>query len=340
MDLNDIVLFTKLVESKTLTSAADQLGIPKSTVSRRLSQLEGELGVKLFERNTRHFTLTDVGMAYYVRCSEIVGKVTEANQFVTDMQVSPRGRVRMTAPTDLSSRYLGRILGEFAKLHPEINVELFVSDKVMSLPEDGFDLALRIHDSSDPTNGGKLMAHKLTPLTGVLCASPSYLEQHGVPEKIEDLYTRPLLVWMPDGVHSFKLTDGTATMELAPPARMVANYYAPIRDALVAGAGIGAMADYAVARELASGELVRVLPTWAGAPYDIFLVYAARESVPPRIRLLVDHLQKELSPPPWTREPSAESASVEQVKGRGKSSRVSRTDVEVEDRGNRRAVSR
>ena len=300
IDLNDIVLFTKLVEAKNLTAAAEALGIPKSTVSRRLSQLEAELSVKLFERNTRHFSLTDVGMAYYARCSEIVASIVAANQHVTDLQVAPRGRIRMTASTDMSSRYLGSILAAFTREHPEINVELTVTDRIVNMVEDAFDIALRIN--SNAQTSARMVSIPVCKMEGILCASPAYLAERGTPARIEELDAHDLALFMPEGMHSFPLTDGTTTHEVAPPARLLADHYAPIRDALVAGAGIGVMCDYSVAREIAAGELVRVLPAWMHPPLDICVVYPARASVPPRLQLLVDYLVRELSPPPWQRE--------------------------------------
>jgi DNA-binding transcriptional LysR family regulator len=298
-DMNDILLFTKLVESKTLTGAADDLGLPKSTVSRRLSQLEDVLGVRLFERNTRHFSLTDVGLTYYTHCVEILARIHSANQEVTDMQVAPRGRIRLTAPTDLSSRYLGALLAAFTTRHPEIHVELVVTDRLVNLMEDAIDVALRIGNIAHSSN---LVSHKIATTIGVLCASPRYLEEHGTPTKIEDLYGKSLALFMPNGMHSFTLTDGKTTHEIAPPARLVADHYAPIRDALVASAGIGVMCDYAVARELASGELVRVLPGWSSGTLDVRMVHPARAALPPRITLLLDHFMRNFAPPPWERE--------------------------------------
>lgn len=299
IDLNDLLLFTKLVESKNLTSAAEALGLPKSTVSRRLSQLEEQLCVRLFERNTRHFTLTDIGLAYYTRCAEIVQSVLAANQYVTDLQVAPRGRIRMTAPTDLSSRYVGAILAEFTKAHPEINIELTVTDRIVNLVEDAYDIALRITNSPPATN---VVSIPVAKSSGLLCASPAYIAARGAPATIQDLYSHDLALFMPSGMHGFTLSDGTTTHELAPPVHLVADHYAPIRDALVAGAGIGVMIEYAVARELASGELVRVLPQWSAGAVDIRLVHPARSAMPPRLTLLIDHLVKHMSPAPWQRE--------------------------------------
>jgi DNA-binding transcriptional LysR family regulator len=340
-DLNDILLFTKLVESKNLTSAAEALGLPKSTVSRRLSQLEATLSVKLFERNTRHFSLTDVGMAYYSRCSEIVASIVAANQHATDMQVAPRGRIRMTAPTDMSSRYLGAMLAQFSRMHPEINVELTVTDRLINLVDDAFDLAIRI--SGGPISS-RLVSIPVCKMEGIMCASPAYVAERGAPTTMTDLYSHELVLFMPEGMHSFLLTDGTTTHEIAPPARLQADHFAPIRDALVAGAGIGILCDYSVARELATGELVRVLPEWSNKPIDICVTYPARAAVPPRLQLLVEFLVSELKSPPWWHEveaiASAKPTPIEEVKRRGKQAGVAGSEVDVEDRRHRRAVSR
>src|SRR5687767_11659665 len=143
MDLNDIVVFTKVVETRSFTGAAEQLGIPKSTVSRKLAQLEERLGVRLVQRTTRKLALTDIGQAYYDRCSRIVADVAAAEQLVTDMQATPRGRLRVTAPIDLSTRHLGTIIAEFLAIHADINIELDATDRVVDLIEDGFDVAIR-----------------------------------------------------------------------------------------------------------------------------------------------------------------------------------------------------
>src|SRR6185503_2217826 len=143
MDLNDIVVFTKVVETRSFTGAAEQLGLPKSTVSRKLAQLEERLGVRLVQRTTRKLALTDIGQAYYERCARIVSDLQAAEQLVTDMQATPRGRVRVTAPVDLSTRYLGAIIADFLAAHGDVNVELEATDRVVDLIEEGYDVAVR-----------------------------------------------------------------------------------------------------------------------------------------------------------------------------------------------------
>src|SRR3569833_1290970 len=143
MDLNDIVVFTKVAETKSFTGAADALGLPKSTVSRKLAQLEERLGVRLVQRTTRKLALTDIGEMYYERCKGIVHDVLEAEKLVTDMQATPRGRLRITATVDFSTRWLGDIVASFLAQHSEINIEHEATDEVVDLIDDGYYVAVR-----------------------------------------------------------------------------------------------------------------------------------------------------------------------------------------------------
>ena len=129
LDLNDLVVFVEVVGAKSLTTAAVALDLPKSTVSRRLAQLEERLGVRLIQRTTRRFALTEIGETYYQRCATILAEISNANKDVTDMQATPRGKLRITAPADLSTGYMGRIISEFCATHADIRVELTVTDR-------------------------------------------------------------------------------------------------------------------------------------------------------------------------------------------------------------------
>ena len=173
MDLNDIVVFTKVVETKSFTGAADALGLPKSTVSRKLAQLEERLGVRLVQRTTRKLALTEIGEAYYERCARIVADVVSAEQLVTDMQSTPRGRLRVTSSVDFATRYFGKIIADFLELHSEINVELEATDRVVDMIEDGFDLALRFGQMPEST----LIARRMCAVHLIACATPDYLSR-------------------------------------------------------------------------------------------------------------------------------------------------------------------
>ena len=298
MDLNDIVVFTKVVETKSFTGAADALGLPKSTVSRKLAQLEERLGVRLVQRTTRKLALTEIGEAYYERCSRIVADIAAAEQLVTDMQSTPRGRLRVTASVDFSTRFLGEIVAEFLAQHPEINVELEGTDRVVDLIEEGFDLAVRFGQMPEST----LIARKLVSVSLILCASPSYLQRRGEIKSIEELDEHDHVLFTPASRNqTWTLVSGDATYEFGRPARLASNNYGAVVDVARAGGGVALMAEFMVNEDMKSGELVRVLPQWQTRPTDVHAVYPARQNIPPRLTLFLDHLAKSLNPPPWAR---------------------------------------
>jgi DNA-binding transcriptional LysR family regulator len=298
MDLNDIVVFTKVVETKSFTGAAELLGLPKSTVSRKLAQLEERLGVRLVQRTTRKLALTEIGEAYYARCARIVADVAAAEQLVTDMQATPRGRLRLTASVDFSTRFLGAIVADFLAEHRDVNVELEGTDRVVDLIEEGFDVAVRFGEMPEST----LIARRLCNVHLVLCAAPAYLQRKAAPKHIEELDEHDHVLFTPQSRNqTWTLYNGDAAYEFGRPARLASNNYGAVRDVALAGGGIALMSDFAVAEDIASGGLVRVLAEWATRPTEVHAVYPARQNLPPRLTLFLDHLAKSLNPPPWAR---------------------------------------
>lgn len=295
MDLNDIVVFTKVAETKSFTGAADALGLPKSTVSRKLAQLEERLGVRLVQRTTRKLALTDIGEMYYERCQRIVHDVLSAEQLVTDMQATPRGRLRISATVDLSTRWLGDIVASFLAQHPEINIELHATDEVVDLIEDGFDVAVRFGPMPEST----LIARRLCTLSLVLVASPDYIAKHG-PKTIDELDALEHVLFTPTtAMNAWTLHDGDQTHEFGRPARFASNNYGAVRDVALAGGGIALLSEFMIADDLKAGRLVRVLPSWRTRVTEVHAVYPARHNLPPRLTLFLDHLAKALNPPPW-----------------------------------------
>jgi len=298
MDLNDIVVFTKVVETHSFTGAAEQLGLPKSTVSRKLAQLEERLGVRLVQRTTRKLALTDIGEAYYARCARIVADLAAAEQLVTDMQATPRGRLRVTAPVDLTTRYLGAIVADFTATHAEINVEIEATDRIVDLIEEGFDLAIRFGQLPEST----LIARKLCIIDSMLCASPAYLARRGTPATVEDLDGHDRVLFTPSPrIQTWMLYSGDAAYEFGRPARFACNNVNAVHDAVLAGAGIALLTDFMIAADLEAGVLVPVLPAWRARSVDTHALYPARQNLPPRLTLFLDHLAKALTPPPWSR---------------------------------------
>jgi DNA-binding transcriptional LysR family regulator len=299
MDLNDIVVFTKVAETKSFTGAAESLGLPKSTVSRKLAQLEERLGVRLVQRTTRKLALTDIGEAYYARCARIVADVVEAEHVVMDMQATPRGRLRISTTVDFATRYFGGIVADFLATHKDITIEVDASDRLVDLIEDGFDVAVRFGPMPEST----LIARRMCTVALVLCASPAYVAR-GVPKTIDDLDAHDHVLFTPSSRNQTwtLISEGTEqTYEFGRPARFASNNYGAVRDVALAGGGIALLTDFMIAKDLAAGTLVAVLPEWQTGPTEVHAVYPARQNVPPRLTLFLDHLAKSLNPPPWLR---------------------------------------
>jgi len=297
MDLNDIIVFTKVAETKSFTGAADALGLPKSTVSRKLAQLEERLGVRLVQRTTRKLALTEIGEAYYERCQRIVHDIHDAEQLVTDMQASPRGRLRITASVDFSTRFLGGIIAEFLAANPEINIELEATDRVVDLIEDGFDLAVRIGPMIEST----LIARRLASLSLVLCASPAYISARGMPTNVDELDEHDHVLFTPSSRNqTWTLVNGDQSYEFGRPARLASNNFGTVVDVTRRGGGIALISEFIIRDEIKSGSLVEVLPQWRTRPSEVHAVYPARQHLQPRLALFLDHLTKSLNPPPWS----------------------------------------
>jgi len=296
MDLNDIVVFTKVVETKSFTGAADVLGLPKSTVSRKLAQLEERLGVRLVQRTTRKLALTEIGEAYYERCARIVADVMSAEQLVTDMQATPRGRLRVTSSVDFATRWLGAIIADFLGKHPDINIELEATDRVVDMIEDGFDVALRFGEMPEST----LIARRLCAVHLIACASPAYLAKRGTPRQIEDLDEHDHILFTPAHRNqTWTLHNGDASYEFGRPARFASNNFGAVLTATLAAGGIALVSDFMIGEQLKDGSLVRVLPEWATHATEVHAVYPAREMLPPRLSLFLEHLAQALNPAPW-----------------------------------------
>jgi DNA-binding transcriptional LysR family regulator len=256
--------------------------------------------VRLVQRTTRKLALTDIGEAYYERCARIVADVQSAEQLVTDMQSTPRGRVRVTAPIDLSTKYLGAIISEFLASHADVFVELEATDRIVDLIEEGFDLGIRFGQLPEST----LIARKLCSTGSLLVASPEYLARRGTPTNIEQLDEHDRLLFTPTPrVQSWALVDGddNTAYEFGRPARFASNNVGAVYSAVVAGNGISVLSEFQVACDIHSGRLVHLLPEWRGRAFDVHAVYPARQNLPPRLSLFIEFLQKAMDPPPWTK---------------------------------------
>jgi DNA-binding transcriptional LysR family regulator len=299
VDLNEIVVFARVVETRSFTAAAQQLGLPKSTVSRKIAQLEERLGVRLLQRTTRKLNLTEVGQAYYERCQRIVQDIAAAEQVVIDMQTAPRGLLRVTVPVDLGSTFVGALIAEFIAAYPDIQIDLDLSDRVVDLIEEGVDLGLRFGPLTEST----LIARKLGAVQMRLCASSEYVAKRGAPTTIAQLAEHDALVFAPSGramTWTLRGPDGAVEDALLR-SRLVSNGMLALRDAMRAGGGVALLPEIVIADDVAAGRVAIVLPAWSAGPAELFAVYPSTRNLSPKVRAFLEFVVARMSPPPWAR---------------------------------------
>lgn len=292
MDLNRVSAFVRVVQDGTFTAAAKTLGLPKSSISRSVAQLEEDLGIRLLHRTTRQLHLTDAGAAFYERVSRALGDIDEATSAAADTQVDLSGVVRVTAPVDLGVWALAPIVARFARTHPKIRVELSLTGRVVDLVAEGFDLAVR----AGPLRDSSLIARRVGELQSVAYASPKYLARRGHPKELGDLAQHDCVL--------FRSTSGRAVWELsrhggAPASvevtgRVATDDMSFVRKAVLAGCGIGLLPTFLCARAAATGRIVRVLPDWEQTGAVLHLAYPSARFVPQRVIALRELLLREL----------------------------------------------
>lgn len=288
-DLNEMLIFTRVVQSGSFTAAAQLLDMPKSSVSRKISDLEDRLGARLLQRTTRKLGLTDVGRIYYDRCARIVGEIEEADQAVGNMQAAPCGPLRITAP--LSFSLLGPIVGEYLKRYPSVQVELVCTDRRVDLVNEGFDLAIRAGQLDDSS----LVARHLGAIERVVIASPAYLKQHGSPRQPTDLQQRACIAFGAISAHSlWTLNNGDKQVEVRITPRLTVNDLELVCEAARAGIGIALIPRFICTDDLRTGKLKQILRDWRSNTTPLHAVYPTTRHLSPKVLSFVELLRERL----------------------------------------------
>jgi DNA-binding transcriptional LysR family regulator len=295
MDLNEIFVFAKVVQAGSFVRAARQLGMPKSTVSRKLCDLEARLGARLLERTTRSLRLTDTGRAYYAHAERILLELEEADAAVTELQAAPRGNLRVSAPLNFAQ--LGPIGERFLARYPEVQLEIACTDRIVDLVAENFDLAVRVGRLADST----LIARPLGMMRNVLVVSPSLLDQRGVLNGPEQLRDWPCLAFggVAERANWELLGPGGRTLTIRISPRFIVNDFDVLCSAAVSGLGIALMPAQRCVEDVRAGRLRRVLPEWSSIERPLQAVYPSGRHLSPKMTVFLDHLAASFSPPPW-----------------------------------------
>ncbi|WP_417803473.1 LysR family transcriptional regulator [Thalassospira lucentensis] len=286
--LASLQTFIRVVEDGSFAAAARTIGQSRSQVNRAVVALEDDLGVQLLNRTTRQVSVTPSGQAYYQRAKAILADLTEAEDSIRESRETPTGDIRINAPMSFGTLHLGPALVDFARLYPDIRVELALNDHFIDPVADGFDITVRI---SRPTETLALIDHEIIPMKRVLCASPEFIHKHGEPGDIRDLATLPCLHYgnLPSGA-SWKLTGPDGPVAVQVNGVFCCNNAEVLRDAAVAGLGIAELPTFIAGAELQTGRLVTVLYDYAPPELFLSLLYPPSRQLSSRIRLLVDFM--------------------------------------------------
>jgi DNA-binding transcriptional LysR family regulator len=289
MDLNEVQYFTWVAQTGSFSSAAKQAGVPKSTLSRKVSDLEKRLGVTLLRRTTRQVKLTDVGNSYLQICMKALSELESAESLATQTQLNPTGKLRIAAPVEIGSMFLASVATEFTQKYPEVELEFVLNDEIVDLIEEKIDLAIRAGSLPD----SNLIAQKVGTNEMQLFASPAYLKKFGEPKTPKDLDKHRCLVF-PNLLSSgaWELKSGTSRQRISLKNKITANHLSMIRTLATMGSGIAMLPVFVGHEEVQKQQLVRVLPQWASDRDPMHAVYVNQPFMPHRTRLFLEFLKK------------------------------------------------
>lgn len=285
-DLNDVLVFVQVVASGTFTAAGQALHLPTSTVSRRVSRLEEQLGVRLLQRTTRKLSLTEAGQVYHERGVELFSELEQTENLLADAQVTPRGRVRATAP--LEHGISMRIVAPFIEAHPEVRVDLELTNRSVNIIEEGYDAAI----CAGPVASLSVVAHKLMDSPFLIVASPGYIERRGAPESVDELAEHDCIIFGPtSGSSTWTLPGDEGPRAISVHGRIALNHMTAVRDATLAGLGIALLPEITCRAAVACGDLVVVLPGVAPPPVPIWITHPAGRFLPSAVKAFVTHVR-------------------------------------------------
>lgn len=291
LSADDLILFATIVEQESLVRAAEYLGMPKATVSRRLGNLEELLGQKLLIRTTRRLALTEFGREFLDHCRRVAEETASTQDFVRSQDLQPRGRLRVSMPGDYARQYFSRAIATFIDAYPEIQLDLDLSSRRVDLIGERFDLAIRMGAlESDAT----LVARKLDEHGFGLYASPIYLALHPAPQHPDDLerHAAVRLLSVRGTAMPWKLQRGKEVWEGVPPGRLALNSPDMIQQLLLDGAGIGALPCRFAEGDVRLKRLVRILPEWSLPAVAAWAVMPMRRYLPTKTRAFLAHLEQ------------------------------------------------
>lgn len=283
MKLDDLNLFRLVVENGSYTATSRKTMIPVATITRRVQALEDSLNLRLLNRHARKLSLTEAGERFFQECSPLLQRLSVTAEELTDECRGAAGKIKISAPSNLTKRTMMPMFNEFMKNYPDINIELTTSNHADQLDPTEWDVIFRV----GPQRDSSLIARKINEVKDILVASPDYLANNPVPKHAEDLHNHSLLKGHP--LLKWQLTNGSGeSIVNNDKGRFQANTLDVVRTACSQGLGITLMPDVMLLEYIESGDLVRVLQEWSANPRDIYMLYNHKDHLPEKVRLFID----------------------------------------------------
>ena len=286
--------FITVVNEGSFTRAAERLDMSPQLVSKYVSQLEQHLGVRLLNRTTRSLHLTEAGTNYHPRAQQVLDDIDDMESQTGDLQAEASGLLRISAPVSFAIRHMAPLLSQFQQAHPNVGIDLQLNDRKVDVIEEGFDLALRIGH----LKSSSMIAKKIAPIRLAMCASPAYLQQHGIPQRLEDLKEHSYLHYSytelnaSQPVHRWLQSNGQGS-------KMISNNGDVLVEAAIAGAGIALQPTFISGAAIKEGKLQVILPEHEPEPFGLYAVYAHRQLLASKVRSFIDFIDGFFGEPPY-----------------------------------------
>ena len=294
--LDAMNVLTKVVSSGGFAEAARRLGVTRSAISKAITQLEQELGVRLLDRTTRRVTPTEAGLAYYERCLAILAQISETEAQISRLHDEPKGVLKVNGPMSFGVRYLGTAVADFMERYQDLKVELMLTDRMVDPLEEGVDVTVRIGAMVDSS----LIARKISTVRVVLAASPDYLARFGTPQTPADLASHRCLHYgHSTTVPRWPLTERGQPISVPVSASLSSNNGDALREATLKGNGIARLPTFLVGEDLGAGRLVTVLDDYPPQDIVIHALYAPNRFLAAKTRVFIDFLVERFAHPPW-----------------------------------------
>lgn len=284
MDLNEVLVFIKVVQIGSFSQAAKQLAMPNSTVSSKISSLEKRLGTTLITRTTRRLNVTPAGQAFFQKCLAGLEAIKSGEDELAAAQGEPQGLLRITAPVELGGSILPSVVAGYIQKYPKVSIEVILTDRRVELLAESIDLAVRAGELKDSTLIGKKLGYG----NFIPYASPKYLKTAGEPTHPRELKNHQCLHFTPLGSEAWKLMGPKGAMHIPVPGRVMINDLSMVKSLVLSGMGIALLPSFYCNHEVNSGKLIRVLSGWQTPPSPIHFVYPAQKFVSSKLSTFVE----------------------------------------------------